>query len=313
MIVQSFYNKRLRRYAHLVVCPETGAAAVIDPVSEDADAYAEAARSSEARLAFALQTAARPADPAALRTLEDRFGTVTRAPARHPRQPDNTGLVAVGDAFELGALPVRVVSNTPPAGPDVAYRIDDTLFTGWTLVKGDLSREAGPIDADELIARARNDLGALVSARKLTRKETALAENYLTLLEELGRPPSARELANVEAGLDRGAVHVLIHGMRRKQVALGQVPILLHGQMHKWLKGLQGEPEYTAHERRFLAEYLGFVEEHGRVPTGPEIKTRLPEGTTIQWVRKRVHTIRRKQAAFGRAPILMGRERRQPR
>ena len=310
MIVHSFYNKRLRRYAHLVVCPETRAAAVIDPVSEDVDAYAEAARSSDARLAVALQTAARPADPVALRTLEDRFGAATRAPARHARQPETTGLVAVGDVFELGTLPVRVVSNTPPAGPDVAYRIDDTLFTGWTLVRGGISTRSGPVESDELVARARHDLGALLAARKLTGKETALAQTYLTLLERLGRPPSARELSDASEGVDRGGVHVLIHGMRRKQVALGQVPILLHGQMHKWLKGLQDEPAYTAHERTFLAEYLRFVDETGRVPTGPEIQARLPEGTSIQWVRKRVHTIRRKQAAFGRAPLLMGRERR---
>jgi len=214
----------------------------------------------------------------------------------------------VGDGLKIGGLQVDVVANTPPAGPDVAYRIGDTLFTGWTLVRGGVAHEDGPIDGDELVARARHDLGALLTAQKLTGKEATLAEAYLTLLEKLDRPPSAQELADEREGLDRGAVHVLIHGMRRKQVALGQVPILLHGQMHKWLKGLQGEPDYTVHERAFLEVYLAFVEELGRVPTGPELQSRLPEGTSIQWVRKRVHTIRRKQAAFGRAPLQMGRE-----
>jgi len=308
VIVRSFYNKRVRRYAHLVVCAETDRAAVIDPVADDIDAYVSAAEKSGARLELALQTAARPVDPSALRALGERLGVASMAPAAVPRPPETMRVVKVGDAFKIGLLDVDVVANTPPAGPDVAYRVGDTLFTGWTLVRGGVVHEDGPIDADELIARAREDLGALLAARKLTGRETELAEIYLELLDRLGRPPSAQELAAKRTHLDRGAVHVLIHGMRRKQVALGQVPILLHGQMHKWLKGLRGEPEFTAHERTFLAGYLRFVEEHGRAPSGPEMLAHLPEGTPIQWVRKRVHTIRRKQAAFGHAPLQMRRE-----
>jgi hypothetical protein len=309
LIVRSFYNKTLRRYAHLVICSETDVAAIIDPVSEDADAYAGTASKSGARIGLALQTAAHPADPTGLRTMIERFGVTAKAPAAsHVVHADGIEPVAVGEALKIGALEVDVVANTPPAGPDVAYRVEDTLFTGWALVRGGVARADGPVDAEDLVVRARQDLGALLDAGKLTAKEAELAQIHLALLDRLGRPPSAQELAAEHPALDRGAVHVLIHGMRRKQIALGQVPILLHGQMHKWLKGLQGEPEYTAHERTFLAEYLRFVGETGRVPSGPELLERLPEGTTIQWVRKRIHTIRRKQAAFGRTPLQIGRE-----
>jgi len=308
VIVRSFYNKRLRRYAHLVVCADTGAACVIDPVSEDLDLYASATEQSNARLTLALQTAARSNDPAALGAAHDRFGTESKAPASLLPQPEGSEIVRVGDSFKVRALEVAVVANTPPAGPDVAYRAGDTLFTGWALVRGGVTGDDGPIDGDELVARAKRDLDALLAAHKLTGKEAELAEVYLALLDRLGRPPSARELADEHPRLDRGAVHVLIHGMRRKQVALGQVPVLLHGQMHKWLKGLRGDPDYTSHERRFLSVYLAFVAETNHAPTGPELLDQLPEGTSIQWVRKRIHTIRRKQAAFGRVPLQMERE-----
>ena len=312
MLVRSFYNKRLRHYAHLVVDPESRDAAVIDPVADDVDEYAAAAARDAARVTLGLQTTTRPADRTGLRAVAERFGARTCAPATGPQPPETLRVVRVGDQVEFAEGRIEVAANTPPAGPDVAYRVGDLLFTGWTLVRSQAEGPGLPSDADEIVARARRDLGALLEARKLTGKETQLAAAYLELLGRLGRPPSAKELADVREDLDRGGVHVLIHGIRRKQVALGQVPLLLEGQMHKWLRGLQGEPEYTPHERTFLAAYLAFVDAHRRVPTGPELLEQLPPDTKIQWVRKRVHTIRRKQAAFGLTPLKMGRESRQP-
>lgn len=313
MIARSFYNKPLRRYAHLVVCGETGAAAIIDPVAEDLALYAIAAEAAGARIVCGLQTAARPVDPRALAEFRARFDAGSKTPVGSFDEGDANERVEVGHSFKLGALEIEIVANTPPAGPDVAYRVGDTLFTGWAMVRGGAVGEEGPIDSDDLVDRARRDLDAMRTARKLTPREAELADVYVALLDRLGRPPSAQEIASEHSGADRGAVHVLIHGVRRKQIALGQVPMLLSGQMHKWLKGLRGEPDYTPNERLFLETYLAFVDANGRPPTGPEIQALLPERPTIQWVRKRVHTIRRKQAAFGQTPLQMGREARRTR
>jgi hypothetical protein len=309
VLLRSFYNKRHRHYAHLVIDPDTKIGAVIDPLADDVAGYVAAAEREGARIAFALQTAARPTDRDGLRALQHATGALTVAPQRgEGSQPAGTRVVRIGESIDVDGLHIEVVANTPPAGPDVAYRIGDMLFTGWTVVRGQTGDETLQSESQEIEARARRDLDALLEAKKLTQREAELAVSYLDMQSTLGRPPSARELAETRGDLDRGGVHVLIHGIRRKQVALGQVPILLDGQMHKWLRGLQGEPDYTEHERRFLTVYLALVGETGRAPTGPDVLERLPEGTPIQWVRKRVHTIRRKQAAFGKPPLQMGRE-----
>jgi hypothetical protein len=108
--------------------------------------------------------------------------------------------------------------------------------------------------------------------------------------------------------VDRTGVHVLVHNIRWKQIDAGRLPLVLAGQTSKWLRGLQTRPEFTAHECEFLGAYLRWMDEHDQPPSGPEIAEILGAGRSVQWVRKRAHTIRRKQREFDMPELILTRK-----
>ena len=140
-----------------------------------------------------------------------------------------------------------------------------------------------------------------------------MVDAYLDhMSQNAGEFPTAEEIARVMEDVDRTGVHVLVHNIRWKQIEARHLPIILRGQMSKWLRGIQTEPEWTSHEREFLAAYLRLVETGTRPPTGPEICKALGGRRNVQWVRKRAHTIRCKQQEFDRPQLQLSREPNRP-
>jgi hypothetical protein len=156
------------------------------------------------------------------------------------------------------------------------------------------------------------DLNIGLAEGRFTPKEARVIDAYIGYLENNNfTHPSAGQLSELLNDVDRTAVHVLVHNIRWKQIEMDRMPIVLAGQTSKWLKGLQTEPEFTSHEKEFLETYLRLVEVKHQPPSGPEIANEL-EGRSVQWVRKRAHTIRRKQRDFQQPVLLLNRKNSQP-
>ena len=58
--------------------------------------------------------------------------------------------------------------------------------------------------------------------------------------------------------------------------------------------------------------YLRLVRERSEPPSGPEIAAELGGGRSVQWVRKRAHTIRRKQREFKMPELVLTRKSTSP-
>jgi hypothetical protein len=254
-----------------------------------------------------------------------------------------------GDGLRVGELFVAFVEPPTSHAGQIAYRVADYLFSGLAVVI-DLNRGERTTDegADAIFECVREGLGlrdasgqvagesrvrdfrrnpkpvpladlmrgALRAARDeglFTPKETRVVDAYLAhLAAHDGTFPTAEEIAQALGDVDRTGVHVLVHNVRWKQIEARQLPIVLRGQMSKWLRGIQTEPEWTAHEREFLTVYLDLIEKGDRPPTGPEIVKALGGHRNVQWVRKRAHTIRCKQHEFDLPQLLLSREPNRP-
>ncbi len=348
MIFRQFNVGTDGRHAYVVACSDTRRAAVIDPHEDVVDQVLQAVEDLDLSLTHTLETSHDPVVRAG--ALKLRAGLGARRVA--PRVTDDAAQGPVDleakpeDGVRVGDLFVAFVEPPSSAAGAIAYRIDDYLFSGLAVVI-DLNRNnaATQHGADEIIECVREGLGlrgtdheaghirhfrqnpqpvplanlvteALREAaetRLLTPKEVRVAEAYLTLVEQNGGAfPSAEEIAAVLGDVDRTGVHVLVHNIRWKQIEARQLPLVLKGQMSKWLRGIQTEPEWTSHEREFLTAYLDLVERRAHPPTGPEIARALGHRRNVQWVRKRAHTIRSKQREFNQPLLLLSREPNRP-
>jgi len=165
-----------------------------------------------------------------------------------------------------------------------------------------------PDGAERLRQTIREGLEASLAERRFAPREQQLVEVYLRqLAADPAAYPSAEDLARELGATDRTGTHVLVHHIRWKQIDLGRMSPVLKGQMPKWLKGIQTDPEFTPHEREFLGAYLSLLARHRRPPCGPEIARELGGRRSLQWIRKRTHTVRSKQRAFSKPVLVLNR------
>jgi hypothetical protein len=248
-----------------------------------------------------------------------------------------------GRGVKLGQLDVECVMPPGAAAGEIAYRVDFYTFVDYSILIDyhestlipDGEPEAildpvrppsapnapaprsTPIDnrrttrTGECVERLiLEDLHTSVIEKRFTPKEERVVMTYIRYLEEHEfASPSASELSRILGNVDRTAVHVLVHNIRWKQIDLERLPMLLTGQTSKWLRGLQTRPEFTSHEREFLSTYLELVRRNAGPPSGPEIAEALGGERSVQWVRKRAHTVRRKQRDFHQPILILARKR----
>ena len=144
--------------AYLIICPQTRAAAVIDPAGQPERILALAA-DQEARVALILNThghadhvqanaalKAAWAVPVCMHADDDRFFTDPQRREQIERElgmpsaPPADRRLTDGDILELGALRIEVL-HTPGHTPgSVCFRVGGHLFTGDTLFVGDVGR-----------------------------------------------------------------------------------------------------------------------------------------------------------------------------
>lgn len=340
MILDHYSDETGSQTSYLIACPKTRQAALINPISDCVKDYEHTLSARNLRLVQIFTTQADSTNTKAIAQLGEGRGplnvfptseaTIHCATNGHPvsqsaEAPLPGGLIALG---ELHVAASRAPSNS---GDDTLYRVGDYTFTSRSLLIAEPpASEAGeeycastnrPVDRRGEQRRVRNfrssrenvaieqllleDLHTSLIENAFSPKETLVVRAYIELLEENDSAhPSAAELAEKTGGIERSVIHVLVHSIRWKQIDSGRLPLVLAGQASKWLRDLKTEPEFTPHEKEFLCAYLRLVARAGDPPSGPEVATELGSHRSIQWVRKRAFTIRRKQREFDR-PLLM--------
>lgn len=341
MIFRHFEDEQRGGHSYLIASPTSREAAIVNPDMAMIGEYGTTLSELGLRLAYTLRTHRNCRCEEAARKLELITGARRLSPSQAAGNVDVHDDAVIGSKIHLGHLQIDVIA--PPLGysGDVAYRVAYYTFAGSSVLidfheapataNGESSalldqaracgsRRAIPDAPIENFRPSREgvclerlileDLHTSLAESRFTPKEKRVVTTYIRCLEDKAfEHPSATFLAEQLGDVDRTGVHVLVHNIRWKQIDAGRLPLVLAGQTSKWLRGLQTRPDFTSHECEFLTVYLRLVEEHERPPSGPEIAAALGGGRSVQWVRKRAHTIRRKQREFDMPELILSRKR----
>lgn len=343
MIFRHFASERNDNHSYLIASCADRTAAIVNPVSGSIEDYIAAIEDLDVQLEYTLESSNSTIGRTAARELTRRTGSKRVAPVAATAvalvSDDSVAIEAKpGEQVRLGDLKIELTRGLDGSDSPVAYQVLYYTFSDRSVLidyhqSTDLSDgepeslfehirppshtvisidESAPIRSFrssrreiEIERLILEDLHMSLAERRFTPKEERVILSYIRHLEDNDfEHPSATDLAKRLDNIDRTAIHVLIHNIRWKQIDLDRMPVVLAGQTSKWLRGLQTKPEYTSHEKEFLAAYLRLLERHQEPPSGPQIAEELEGDRSVQWVRKRAHTIRRKQRAF-RQPILV--------
>ena len=350
MIFRQFASDGSDRRSYLVASLDTREAAIFNPVKEHLPRYLEALESLKLRLDCTLETTASEERCAGALALRERLGSRRIAPvislAFKSGEPVDLEAKA-NEGIRLGDLCIEFTQPPTEDSCELAYVIGSyTFIDDGVLIDHPSNASSTEQGLETLFEHIRQhtphsdsatpasdspirsyrttrrdvsiatltveDLNIGLSEGRFTPKEARVIEAYIGYLENNDfEHPSAGQLSELLGDVDRTAVHVLVHNIRWKQIDMDRMPIVLAGQTSKWLKGLQTKPEFTSHEKEFLEVYLRLVEANRTPPSGPEIAEELG-GRSVQWVRKRAHTIRRKQRDFQQPVLLLNRKNSQP-
>jgi len=345
MIFRHFTDSRQNRNSYLIASSTSREAAIIDPLESCLADYEAVLDKRGLRLVYTFQTHEDRHETVAAETLRMRRASIQvgplRATAVEDRQATHVDEVAKpGSSFSLGELKVEAVAPPRGAECEVAYRVCDYTFAPnrvWIhdsvtgpnaqvqpgfVVQGSCqgtqpTRRPSGLVANERSTRAGvpverlilEDLHTSLIEKRFSPKEDRIVRTYLEYLEDNEfNHPAAAQLSGQLGDVDRTAVHVLVHNIRWKQIDLDRLPVVLSGQTSKWLRELQTEPQFTDHEKEFLGAYLKLVERNERPPSGPDVAGELSGERSVQWIRKRAHTIRRKQKEFDQPVLILSRK-----
>ena len=347
MILDHYNNLDPNKTSYLIACPKTREAALINPQGECVSAYEETLARRNLRLVQVLLTHenSEVTDPVIERlqrgrqNLEVHSGTshLENGPlASSASQQEQTS----GDPLlALGQLRIQALRPAAHSSDQVSYRVESYTFTSEKLLvdypepeQFCASDETSLSPAQRFDGEGRSrgkvrnfrttrenvsieqmlleDLHTSLIEDAFSPKETLVVRAYIELLEENEYAhPSAAQLGENIGNIDRSVIHVLVHSIRWKQIDRDRLPLVLSGQASKWLRSLKTEPEFTPHEQEFLCAYLRLVKSNGTPPSGPDIVAELTSQRSIQWVRKRAFTVRRKQREFGQALLILARNK----
>jgi hypothetical protein len=345
MIFRQFPDAKNGDHSYLVAACDSRVAAIINPATDRMAEYVSMLAELNLQLQYTLETRQSTTSRRAAAELSSRTGSrqvIAAGTLSADEANSNVVEAKEGGHVELGQLRVKFVAALNGDSQAVAYQAHNYTFDGnGVLIEYNSTseipsgepeylfdhirpanavspahRRRGPIRSFRVNRRdvkieqlILEDLNTSFAERRFTPKEERLILAYIRYMEDHQfTQPSAAELSGVLQNVDRTAIHVLVHNIRWKQIDLDRMPLILQGQTSKWLKGLQTEPEFTSHEQEFLGAYLHLVEKTQQPPTGPDIASRLGESRSVQWVRKRAHTIRRKQRAFQKPVLILSRK-----
>jgi len=344
MIFDHYASQNRQENSYLIGCPKTREAAIVNPLMRSMAAYQATLVGRNLRLTHVLLTKTEPESLASA----DKLSAIANSARIYPASPppcsnDQTGLAPRPDfsldgaRINVGQIQIEPCQNLRGTGSEFVYKVADYTLTSQSLLIGKpetsyIATDTGPamsqfatapgapLKAVQNFRKTRSeasieqvlleDLHSSLIENAFSPKETLVVRAYIELLEENALAhPSAAELGAKIGNIDRSVIHVLVHSIRWKQIGLDRLPLVLAGQASKWLRSLKTEPEFTSHEEEFLGAYLKLVTETGAPPSGPDIAAALGSHRSIQWVRKRAFTIRRKQREFGHPLLVLSRNK----
>jgi hypothetical protein len=342
MIFRQFANQRTGSHSYLIASCDSREAAIINPNEQHLERYYETLDELNLTLRYTLETEATAKSMAAAAALGQRLGARRIAPISNVVGQASDIVATPGTVVTIGNIQIDAVAPPVQGHAEIGYQTGMYTFVGRSVLidyhestiipDGEpeaLLDQIRPPSAPQAPActaapiqnhrRSREgvclerlileDLHTSLAEGRFTPKEERVVLSYIGAMEKHGfTHPSASQLASSLEGVDRTAVHVLVHNIRWKQIDLDRLPLVLAGQTSKWLKGLQTKPDFTSHEKEFLATYLKLLEFGGAPPSGPEIAVALGGGRSVQWVRKRAHTVRRKQREFQNPELILKRK-----
>lgn len=339
MIFRHFADPQTGGHSYLVASRQSREAAIVNPRLSQIEAYQNALSELGLRLAYTLRTDRNGKCADAAAQLTGLTGAARMAPAQAAGAVDSEDVAVPGASVPLGDFSIDVVEVPRGYAGHVAYRVSHYTFAGSSVLidfhdapapaNGEPSAILDPAAQAGAVTPSRQpiqnfrssregicverlileDLHTSLAEARFTPKEERIIRTYVRYMEENDfAHPSASELSDLLVGVDRTAVHVLVHNIRWKQIDLDRLPVVLRGQTSKWLKGLQTRPEFTPHEQEFLGVYLRLIHQNAQPPSGPEIAAELGRERSVQWVRKRAHTIRRKQREYKMPELILSRK-----
>ena len=263
MIFRHFTDPHHGGHSYLIASRASREAAIVNPHTEHMESYGTTLAELGLRLVLTLRTDRNGKCADAARHLAAVTGAQACAPAHSANPVDNADVAVPGASIALGDLQVEVIR--PPRGysGDVGYRVSYYTFAGSSVLidfheepaprggepeaileatramalpcSGAHAREQQPIrsfrESREGVCVERlilEDLHTSLSEDRFTPKEQRIIRTYIQYMEEHDfAHPSAAELAELLASVDRTAVHVLVHNIRWKQIDLDRLPVVL--------------------------------------------------------------------------------------
>jgi len=349
MIFRYFRDSHQNRNSYLIASPTSREAAIINPVEGCLSDYEAFLERRGLRLTHTFQTHAERQHDRAAEVLRMRTSCIRVAPSEaltvaKERLVPVDEIAKPGSSFSLSNMKIEAIEPPSDSECEVAYRVCDyTLSPGRVWIHDSVGRHTDNAStfesegsnashgdlhqvSNELVVNCRTtrlevpverlileDLHTSLIESRFSPKEERVVRTYLEFLEDNKfTHPTAAQLSDLLKDVDRTAVHVLVHNIRWKQIDMARLPVVLAGQTSKWLRALQTEPQFTDHEKEFLSAYLRLVERNQRPPSGPDVASELSSDRSVQWIRKRAHTIRRKQKEFNQPVLILSRKSPQP-
>ncbi|MFZ5477025.1 MAG: MBL fold metallo-hydrolase [Myxococcota bacterium] len=133
MIFRQLFEPATSTYTYLLACPRTREAALIDPVLEDVDRYVVLLQQLGLTLSYTLETHVHADHVTGAAVLRERLGSKTVVHAAAGVECADL-FVREGDQLRVGDLRIGVLEVPGHTDADVAYLVDDRVFTGDALL-----------------------------------------------------------------------------------------------------------------------------------------------------------------------------------
>ncbi|MFW5921164.1 MAG: MBL fold metallo-hydrolase [Polyangiales bacterium] len=131
MLFRQLFDKETSTYTYLVADPDSGQAALIDPVIEQLDRDLQLMGELGLELAYVLDTHVHADHVTASGLLRERTGARIVASRLGPACADVR--VGHGDVVNVGSVAIEVLETPGHTDDSVSYRVGDDVFTGDAL------------------------------------------------------------------------------------------------------------------------------------------------------------------------------------
>jgi sulfur dioxygenase len=132
MIFRQLFDADSSTYTYLIADPQTGMAALIDPVLEQVDRDLQAVRELDLTLSHVLETHVHADHVTASGVLREKTGCTVVVGELGAQCADIQ--VRDGDELRVGSLPVRVVATPGHTDDSISFVVGDRVFTGDALL-----------------------------------------------------------------------------------------------------------------------------------------------------------------------------------